>query len=508
MSLRRSEASVIASSPPTRIRTGPRYFFPWKLARHIYFASLGILGTFFVVIYIAVRVYIWRLGARGDEVAQALADFENYLASFLLIAFLLGAALLVWLTVWYAKPLGRMIQRARQLRRLEPGADVQFMDESFVSIEEPGEWHDLERVLLRFHRDLKGKTLALSREREELSALIGAVSDAILAIDKNEGPLFYNGQFSSLFRISGQTKKSLTLGEIFRVPEVLEAYRDVLRNGGRRVVSVSLHANSHPLPRHFSISIAPLKVEGVGDQAGIEGAIGVFHDVTELKASEQIRIDFVANASHELKTPLTTIKGYVDTLKDDLKNGRYDSAVRFVDIISRNVDRLSNLVAELLDLSVLESGAEFVKSDVSVREVTESALRQLEAKRAAKNQTVETRFLTETVRADFGRVEQVIVNLVHNAINYTPEGSRIEVIWEKTGEGVTLRVCDNGPGIAPEHQARLFERFYRVDKGRSRDQGGTGLGLAIIKHIMLKHNGSARVQSRLGEGAEFICVFP
>jgi len=508
MSLKQSGASVIESNSSTRTKAKPRYFFPWKLARNLLFSSLAITGTLLIIIYISARLHLARVLSRVENAEQAISAFDSFFSSLLVIIFIIALVLFIWLSVQYARPLGRMIQRARQLRKLEAVEPENFMDESLVSIEEPGEWHDLERVLHRFHRDLKGKTLALSREREELSALIKAVSDAILAIDKNERPLFHNAQFASLFRVSSQTNKSLSLGEIFRVPEVLEAYREVLAHGGKKVVNVSLHTHMHPLPRYFSISIAPLKVAGVGGGDGIEGAIGVFHDITELKASEQIRIDFVANASHELRTPLTTIKGYVDTLKDDLKNQRYESARRFVDIISRNVDRLSLLVNDLLDLSVLDSGAELEKNEINVREVTESALKQLEEKRAAKGQTIQTEYRVESVLADSRRVEQVIVNLVDNAIKYTPEKSRIDLIWEKTSEGIVLRIRDNGPGIAPEHQTRLFERFYRVDSGRSRDHGGTGLGLAIVKHIMLKHNGSARVQSRAGEGTEFTCIFP
>lgn len=508
MSLKRSEASVIASDPSTKTNMMPRYYFPWKLARNLFLTCLAIIGALHLIIYVSVRLHLVHLLSNTDDPLKAFGTFHDYFSSLLLVTFIIASLFFVWLAVRYVRPLGRMIQRARQLRKLESADAESFIDESLVSIEEPGEWHDLERVLHRFHRDLKGKTLALSREREELSALIGAVSDAILAIDKNERPLFHNAQFSSLFRVSSQTNKSLSLGEIFRVPEVLEAYRHVLAKGGKKVVNVILHTHAQAKPRHFSISIAPLRFAGIGEDEGIEGAIGVFHDITELKASEQIRIEFVANASHELRTPLTTIKGYVDTLKEDLKANRYESATHFVEIISRNVDRLSYLVSDLLDLSALESGAELTKSEINVREVTDSALRHLEEKRVAKEQTIHVEFLTDTVWADFGRVEQVIVNLVHNAIKYTPEKSRIDLIWEKTSEGVVLKVRDNGPGIAPEHQARLFERFYRIDSGRSRDHGGTGLGLAIVKHIMLKHNGSARVQSRVGEGSEFTCVFP
>lgn len=504
--------SAIASSPRAKFEMiPPQRYFPWKVARQIFFSNLFVVGVVLALVGFSVRMQVYEVFLRVRDVHTALANFDSYLASLLVTAFVIAALLLLLTANRYAQPLGILVQRARELRRFDrsPAGEGETPVEH-VSLDTPGEWSDLERALNRIHKNLKSKTDALSREREELSALIGAVSDAILAIDRNENPLFFNSQFAFMFRVAAARQKAQNLSEMFRVPEVLHGYREVLATGEMRIVNATLHTRQHALPRHFSISIAPLRVssEAKGARAAVEGAIGVFHDVTELKQSEQIRIEFVGNASHELRTPLTSIKGYVDTLRDDLKQNRLSDAPQFIDIISRNVDRLIYLVNDLLDLSTLESAAELVKSAVSTSEVTGSVLRQLEAKRVAKGQKIEVEARADTVIADPQRLEQVLVNLVHNAIKYTPEGSRIAIVWEKTDEGVLLRVKDNGPGMALEHQARLFERFYRVDAGRSRDQGGTGLGLSIVKHIMLKHGGSARVRSGPGEGAEFVCVFP
>jgi two-component system phosphate regulon sensor histidine kinase PhoR len=346
------------------------------------------------------------------------------------------------------------------------------------------------------------QTTALSREREELSALIGSVSDAILAVDKKEEALFYNSPFALFFK----SKKASNLSEIFRVPQILEAYRFVLSSGSSQNINSSFHVFGHSTMRHFSVSIAPLK----GKTGEVYGAVGIFHDVTELKQAEQIRIEFVANASHELRTPLTSVKGYVETLKQDFQSGRLESASKFLDIISRNVDRLIFLVGDLLDLSSIESGAELRKELVDTREVTEAVFKALEARREVKKQTLTATYKVEALMADPQRVEQVLINLVFNAIKYTPEGGKIDVIWEHdSGSDETIvRVSDNGPGVPIEHQSRLFERFYRVDGGRSRDQGGTGLGLSIVKHIMLKHGGTIQIRSTGGQGSEFICRFP
>ncbi len=486
----------------------PQRYFPWRVTRKLFIANASVLlvsgiGAWLVLTYFS--------GMFFSTQALSVPEARSAINTVFIVFGFITLVLLAITSGRFASPLGRLVQRARELRRLDPEREEDSLD-SERGADDPGEWADLERALNRIHKELKQKTEALSQEREELSALIGAVSDAILAVDRSENPLFYNSPFATLFHTAQKGERAFTLGEMFRSPEVLMGYREVLKTGTMKIVAASLHTSPHALARHFSISIAPLKM---GSPEGVAGAIGVFHDVTELKQSEQIRIEFVGNASHELRTPLTSIKGYVDTLREDLKAGRTDGAGQFIDIISRNVDRLIFLVNDLLDLSALESGAELKKTPVSTAEVTEAALKQIENKRAVKRQEIRVQMNATTVNAEPQRLEQVVVNLVHNAIKYVPEGSRIDVIWEMAvsggglgAPGTIFRIRDNGPGIPLEHQARIFERFYRVDSGRSREQGGTGLGLAIVKHIMLKHGGSVRLQSRPGEGAEFICFFP
>ena len=482
----------------------PQRYFPWKIARQFFLGHMIFVLVTLVLAGFSLRYYVYATFLNTQNVPAALGRFDSYLTS-LFITILIGAAIyLAFSARYYSRPLGRLIQRARELRRLDAPIDENSADPAELH-EEPGEWYDLERSLNRIHKDLRTKTDDLSREREELSALIGAVSDAILAVDRNGTPLFFNSQFALLFRVAKGGARALSLSETFRVPEILQGYREVLQSGQMQIVNTAIHTAHHAYPRHFAISIAPLRT---GDNSPVYGALGIFHDVTELKQSEQIRIEFVGNASHELRTPLTSIKGYVETLREDIRVERYDGASQFLDIISRNVDRLIFLVNDLLDLSTLESGSELKKAVVTTMEVTEAALKQLENKRAAKREEIVVTYNAETLHADARRVEQVLLNLVHNAIKYIPEGRRIDLIWETANDATILRVKDNGPGIPAEHQARLFERFYRVDVGRTRDQGGTGLGLSIVKHIMLKHGGSVRLQSRPMEGAEFICTFP
>jgi two-component system phosphate regulon sensor histidine kinase PhoR len=480
----------------------PRRYFPWKLFRQVFFSHFLFVVITLVLTGFSLRYFLYTELLRSNDVTHTLARFDSYLTSLFLTVLIFSAAYLAFTSRSYSRPLGRLIQRARELRRL----DIEISDLEVTTeelLEEPGEWSDLERALNRIHRDLRARTEDLSREREELSALIGAVSDAILAVSEDETPLFFNTQFAMIFG-SDEHRGSTSLSDIFRTPDVLRSYRDVLRTGERQSLNATLRTTA-ARPRHFSISVAPLRESNSGE---IFGAVGIFHDVTELKHAEQIRIEFVGNASHELRTPITSIKGYVETLKEDLKTKNYEGAEQFVGIISRNVDRLTYLVNDLLDLSALEQGAELKKVVVSTQEVTEAALKQLETRRAARKQTIHVTDQVRTLLADPQRIEQVLLNLVDNAIKYTPEGRSIKVVWEMSGDDVILKISDNGSGIPLEHQPRLFERFYRVDAGRSREQGGTGLGLAIVKHIMIKHGGSIRLVSQSGHGSEFICTFP
>jgi two-component system phosphate regulon sensor histidine kinase PhoR len=336
---------------------------------------------------------------------------------------------------------------------------------------------------------------------------MSAISDAILAVDKEGRPIFFNSKFELVFG-QGKLPKFLRLREIFGDPQIIQAFEIALREG-RNSTSHSLKFTSVAgQDRYFNLSVSPLSRSGLV----IYGALGIFHDVTELKTAEQMRIDFVANVSHELRTPLTSIKGYTETLLEDFQkdpeNLKEESTQEFLVKISRNVARLMNLVGDLLDLSSIESNEVFHKEFVSTEDMMNRVGRSMDEKFRKKNQSLDWTCHQKEVWADPNRLEQVLINLVDNAHKYTPEGGGVWVSWEREGQSVVLKVKDTGVGIPAEHHSRLFERFYRVDKARSREQGGTGLGLSIVKHIVQKHDGTVSVQSAPREGSTFICRFP
>ena len=365
--------------------------------------------------------------------------------------------------------------------------------------------------LVREIEDLKKKyevaTQNLRMEEGELETVMSAISDAILAVDKEGRPIFFNTKFEIVFG-QGKIPKFLRLREIFEDPQIVSAFEMALREGRNSSSHSFKFSSSNGQVRYFNLSVSPLSRSGLV----IYGALGIFHDVTELKTAEQMRIDFVANVSHELRTPLTSIKGYTETLLADFQKDpeslKQESTEEFLEKIARNASRLMNLVGDLLDLSSIESNEAFHKELVLTEDIMSRISRTMEEKFKIKKQVLESKCFHKEVWADPNRLEQVLINLIDNAHKYTPEGGHVSVIWKREANEVILTVKDTGVGIPAEYHSRLFERFYRVDKARSRDQGGTGLGLSIVKHIMQKHEGTVSLESAPKKGSTFICRFP
>ncbi len=454
---------------------------------------------YYGALYLPDRKLVLRAAGPLSEFNETVGLYDTSLGFMLTLFGLFFGGFAIWSGRKLVFPIGRLLLKTQRLLTHSPDA----LSREEVETDSFGEWSELESNIDNIRRDLEAKARSLDAERVELTTIMGAISDAILAVDPEGIPLFFNTRFQLLFGGSEIREKNIKLWEIFRDPEILEAFTGALRDGrlgGTRTIAIE---QGEGLRRFFSLSVAPLRRQ----DGSIYGAVGVFHDVSELKSAEQMRIDFVANVSHELRTPLTSIKGYAETLIEDLKQGK-SASQEFLNIIARNSNRLMNLMEDLLDLSSIESDHILQKESLSTEEVTNRVATQLKPRFDAKSQRVNVEIAEPTVVADPGRLEQVLVNLLDNANKYTPANGQVTVRWEREGNDVLLKVIDTGPGIPVEHHSRLFERFYRVDKARSREQGGTGLGLAIVKHIMQRHEGRAWIESKPGAGAMFICRFP
>ena len=464
------------------------HHFPRQLFRRFLLQQLlGVLPALLVTALI-VRFFLSKRLSTFTSVEEATAAYNSAFLTLSVIMAISVTAISLWTGYRLVLPLGRILVKARGILKRD-----------FTRAEED-EWDDLESALHRIGRDMQKQELSLTREREEIEAIMSAITEAVVAIDETGNLLFFNSRFAVLF--GDQDARKTRLSDFLRNPDVLESFRETFATGAANAVSTQIRLKDEPLARNFSLSLAPLRlVEGK-----TYGVVGVFHDVSELKRMDQVRIDFVANVSHELSTPLTSIRGYAEMLKEDLAAN--PTARSAAETIERNTDRLISLVRDLLSLSSLESGTELEKKAVDLAEFTAEVVQHLDPLRERKRHQLQLHCEVPVLYADPKRLEQVLTNLVENAIKYVPEGGKIQVVWDKRGREAQLHVIDNGPGISPEHQARIFERFYRVDSARGRDQGGTGLGLAIVKHIVQRHGGRVRVQSANPHGTEFICSFP
>jgi two-component system phosphate regulon sensor histidine kinase PhoR len=332
-------------------------------------------------------------------------------------------------------------------------------------------------------------------------ALFNSMAEGLLLLDRESKIQLANRAFNSLFGVTGDIR-SLSIMEALRLHELAELTEFL--GTARQVVDAELRLLP-PNERWLQVNGA-----AIFDSAGQrQGTILVFHDLTRLKQLERTRQEFVANVSHELRTPLSLIKGYVETLLDGAKDNP-EVATKFLQTIDRNAERLKLLIEDLLTISELESGR--LKLDlqpVALRPLIEKVITDFKSLAEAKQVRLVDESTDLHVRADAGRLEQVLCNLIDNAIKYGRNQGTVSVRTRQVnGRQVEVAIEDDGPGIPPESLERIFERFYRVDKARSREQGGTGLGLSIVKHIVANHGGKAWAKSEFGRGSVFYFTVP
>ncbi|HEV2800136.1 MAG TPA: ATP-binding protein [Pyrinomonadaceae bacterium] len=350
--------------------------------------------------------------------------------------------------------------------------------------------------------------------RELVETMMDSMREGMLVVDADLYVLASNAAARALFGFGesdaaagGAAERRVRLGELTRQPEVLSAYLEAIERGARVEVKVELTTTER---RVFDLRVAPLRRRETGALVEeVRGAVGVFFDITRLERLERVRQEFLSNVSHELRTPLTAIRTFVETLDggalDDADNNR-----RFLSIIDRNAARMHSLIDDILELSAIESGKVSVEArPVRLRSMiadvqTALAARAAERGVALRNEVAEDVF----VQADARRLEQMLTNLCDNAIKFNLEGGTVTVAHERAAGRDRISVADTGEGIAPAHIHRIFERFYRVDRARSRALGGTGLGLAIVKHLARAHGGEATVRSTPGQGSTFTIELP
>ncbi|KPL60901.1 two-component system histidine kinase PnpS [Rossellomorea vietnamensis] len=347
-------------------------------------------------------------------------------------------------------------------------------------------------------RNLQEMVNAQEMQQDRLTTLIENMGSALLLIDHRGFVVLTNRTFRDFFNLEESQLKKVRYHEVIHYSEVNKLVEEIFMTEERLRKQILL---PHKLDRkHYEVYGAPI----IGNNDVWKGIVVVFHDITELKKLEQMRKDFVANVSHELKTPITSIKGFSETLLDGAMDDP-ETMKSFLDIILKESDRLQSLIQDLLELSKIEKqGFQLFIEEVEVTGLIEDVLPILKEKAKPKDISLQADFESKGIaEVDSYRLKQVFINLISNAIAYTPKGGNVSVTVTEDRDKVYVQVKDNGMGISQEELPRIFERFYRVDKARSRNSGGTGLGLAIVKHIIEAHEGDIEVESELDKGTTF-----
>lgn len=372
-------------------------------------------------------------------------------------------------------------------------------------VRSPDELGALARALNAMAARLREKIQDLEQEQAKVTAILDGLVEGVIAVDGRDTILFVNERARAIFGLEAARAERKPFLEVIRNADLHEIFRES-RAAGEGTVSRRELRLAGPVDRRLQVNTVPLRL--AADELGI---VMVLHDVTELRRLEQVRTEFVANVSHELRTPLTAIHGYLETLLGGALEER-DNARRFLEIVFRHTERLGRLLDDLTDLSNIELGrVSLTLAPTRLEEVVDGVLAIVGAKAASGRVMLRSDLPPDVplVLADRDRLAQILINLVDNAVKYTPEGGRVTVRAREGASGkVEIAVSDTGVGIPPADLPRITERFYRVDRARSRELGGTGLGLAIVKHLVLAHGGELRIESEPGRGTTVSFALP
>jgi len=432
----------------------------------------------------------------GDKVvrlAYPLSSIQNQLAqirSALLRATLLALLLAVLLAIAIAELISRRLRRIVDFAEKIASGDLSAR----IAERSGDEIAQVAGALDRTARRLEENFAAIRESRSELEALLNSMTDGVIAVSSDLKVRWANQAIGSI--VHQRVRIGSPVIELLRHPDFLATLNASLKSRRREhAIAASLYGR-----RSFSVTTEPLPDGGV---------VTVLHDISEVERVEKTRRDFIANVSHELRTPLTSIRGYAETLLES-DGALNDSTREFLDVIRRNAERMGRLTEDLLVLARVESGEDKLdlRPQPASHLLAEAASSLQEDARAAGVEFAVEPAGDWMVMADAYAVHQVFGNLISNALRYAQSGKKIIIGATEKADGIEFFVRDFGPGIASEHLPRIFERFYRVDKARSRESGGTGLGLAIVKHIVLNHGGSVRVESAVGHGSTFFVVLP
>lgn len=427
------------------------------------------------------------------QIKQEFETLRNAISFSFVIAFALSVFLGFLFINGITKPLNRIIYSAKKFSKGEL--------KHKILVDSSDELGELARVLNEMSQNIEDKIKEIELQNQHLAAILQSMVEGIIVVDKDSRVISVNRPAEEIFEIKQEEVKDKLFLEVVSNNEIDDVISEVLRFGSFKSKELSL---VWPIKKVFKLDASP-----IFENKEITGCLLVVHDFTEIRKLEVMRKDFVANVSHELKTPLTTIKGFVDTLKEGALEDK-ENALNFLNIISEHTLRLENLINDLLSLSHIESKEIILKKTFfDICALVDNVLKSFQFNLDKNNIIVENKLNNPLlVFADKDKITQVINNLVDNAMKFNKVNGSIKIYSLKEDSFVKIFIEDSGIGIPKEDLPRIFERFYRVDKARSRDMGGTGLGLSIVKHIVELHNGSVGVDSIEGSGSKFYFILP
>jgi len=438
------------------------------------------------------------------RIAKPVSSINMQLKSIyykILIGGLIVAAFAAFLSLAVSRKISRPLEEVKKGAELFAGGDLSHK----LPIGNCQEIDAVAKAMNQMAAEIDERIRIISRQRNEHKAVLASMSEAVLAVDSQQRLITLNSSAAGMIGVDISNAKGRVLQEIIRNPALQNFVTNSLASDEPVEEDVTIHKDG---VEHF----LQAKSNDLQDEHGQKiGILVVLNDITRLKRLEQVRRDFVANVSHELKTPITSIKGFVETLLEGAIK-KPEEAKRFLDIIARQTGRMDAIIDDLLALSRIEQQVEKTEIELEnggIKGMLEAAIELCRNNAQAKQIEIKLRCADDiAANINMPLLEQAVVNLLDNAIKYSPSSSKIEVTVTQGDEQISITVTDFGCGIDKESLPRLFERFFRVDKARSRKLGGTGLGLAIVKHIVQAHNGLVAVESSPGKGSIFTIKLP
>ncbi|HNR03278.1 MAG TPA: ATP-binding protein [Bacillota bacterium] len=425
-------------------------------------------------------------------IEENIMSINKILTSATILALCITALLGNLLSRTFTGPIKEVTSKAERLAKGDFGQTI-----AVKSRDEVGQLTEMFNYLTV---RLKSTLDEMSREKNKVEAILTNMTDGIIAVNAEGVVIHANPAAYKIFNIREEDLYNRNFDDAAEKLDLGITFNDILNDSDNNYNILSIN--------NLIIKISVVQI--INEHNKAEGAMLVLQDVTEQEKLDKMRKEFVANVSHELRTPLTTIRSYTETLLDGaLDNKEY--TLNFLKVINSESERMTRLVKDLLQLSKLDyDKMEWNMKSLSILNILRDCVVKMEMAAKQKNQSLSFEAIGELceINGDKDRIEQVIINIISNAIKYTPENGSIKVTAKRLKDSVEIRIADSGIGIPKEDLPRLFERFYRVDKARSRSMGGTGLGLSIAKNIVEAHKGSIRIESEYGKGSEVIINFP